>query len=108
MVIGTVSDSRNPDYPNAPTLKEMGVGVSTETLQLMLAPKGVPGPALKSLRAAFSKARSDPEIVKLYRNNLRMVMDTRTPEELEVYMQKLEKEYIALIKKFDKPEKKKK
>ena len=29
IVIGTVSDKRNPDYPNSPTLKEMGVGVST-------------------------------------------------------------------------------
>ncbi len=108
MVIGTVSDSRNPDYPNAPTLKEMGVGVSTETLQLMVAPKGISGPALKKLQDAFSKVRSDPEIVKLYRKNLRMVMDTRSPQELEAYMQKLEKNYIALIKKFDKPSKKKK
>lgn len=108
IVIGTVSDSRNPDYPNVPTLKEMGVGVSTETLQLMIAPKGVPGPALGKLRTALAKVRSDPKIVQLYRKNLRMVMDTRSPKELEAYMQKLEKDYLALIKKFDKPSKKKK
>jgi tripartite-type tricarboxylate transporter receptor subunit TctC len=108
MVIGTVSDARNPDYPKAPTLKEMGIGASTETLQLMIAPKGVPGPALKKLQDALVKVRSDPSIVQVYRKNLRMVMDTRSPKELEAYMQKLEKGYIALIKKFDKPAKKKK
>ncbi|MDH3240220.1 MAG: tripartite tricarboxylate transporter substrate binding protein [Alphaproteobacteria bacterium] len=107
-VIGTVSDERNPDYPNTPTLKEMGVGASTSTLQLLIAPKGVPGPALKKLRDAALKVRSDPKIVQLYRKNLRMVMDTRSPEQLAEYMQTLEKDYIALIKKFDKPEKKKK
>lgn len=106
MVIGTVSDKRNPDYPKSPTLKEMGLGVSTETLQLMVAPKGVPAPALGKLRSALSKVRSDPKIVQLYRKNLRMVMDTRSPRELEAYMQKLEKNYIALIKKFDKGKKK--
>ncbi|HSR55978.1 MAG TPA: tripartite tricarboxylate transporter substrate binding protein [Alphaproteobacteria bacterium] len=107
IVIGTVSDERNPDYPDVPTLKEMGVGVSTETLQLMIAPKGLPGPVLKTLRDAFLKVRSDPKVVELYRKNLRMVMDTRSPEELETYMQKLEQNYLALIKKFDKPMKKK-
>lgn len=108
VVIGTVSDERNPDYPNAPTLKEMGFGVSTETLQLMVAPKGLPAPVLKTLQDALVKVRSDPKIVELYRKNLRMVMDTRTPKQLKAYMLKLEKSYIDLINKFDKPMKKKK
>ena len=66
----------------------------------------MPGPALGKLRDALSAARSDPKIVQLYRKNLRMVMDTRSPQELETYMQELEKNYIALIKKFDKGKKK--
>jgi tripartite-type tricarboxylate transporter receptor subunit TctC len=106
LVIGTVSDERNPDYPDVPTLKEMGIGVSTSTLQLMIAPKGLPAPVLKTLQDTVLKVRSDPEIVNLYKKNLRMVMDTRSPQELKKYMMELEKGYIAMIKKFDKPEKK--
>jgi tripartite-type tricarboxylate transporter receptor subunit TctC len=108
MVIGTVSDVRNPDYPKSPTFKEMGIDAATPTLQLMVAPKGVSKPVLQTLTAAFMKVRSDPKIVTLYRKNLRMVMDTRSQAELTTYMTKLEKQYKALIKKFDKGKKKKK
>ena len=108
MVIGTVSNERNPDYPKSPTFKEMGIAAATPTLQLMVAPKGVPKAVLKKLTAAFMKVRSDPKIITLYKKNLRMVMDTRSQAQLTDYMQKLEKQYIALIKKFDKGKKKKK
>ncbi len=106
-VIGTVSNERNPDYPKSPTFKEMGIDAATPTLQIMLAPKGLPSNVLKTLTAAFEKVRKDPKIINLYKKNLRMVMDTRSQAQLTDYMPKLEKQYIALIKKFDKGKKKK-
>ncbi len=106
-VIGTVSNQRNPDFPKAPTLKEMGIDAATPTLQIMVAPKGVAPSVLRTLTAAFMKVRSDPEIIKLFNKNLRMVMDRRSQKQLARYMPKLEKQYIALIKKFDKGKKKK-
>ncbi len=106
MVIGTVSNQRNPDYPKAPTFKEMGLDAATPTLQIMLAPKGLSASVGKTLTAAFMKVRSDPAIINLYRKNLRMVMDTRNQAQLTSYMLKLEVQYKALIKKFDKGKKK--
>lgn len=105
-VIGAVSNTRNPDYPDAPTLKEMGVDAATPTLQIMVAPKGIPESALEALTAAMMKVREDPKIVELFNKNLRMPMDKRDQKQLTAYMAELEKEYIALIKKYDKPEKK--
>jgi tripartite-type tricarboxylate transporter receptor subunit TctC len=107
MVIGTVSNERNPDYPKAPTFKEMGIDAATPTLQLMIAPKGVSKSVLKTLTTAFMKVRRDPKIINLYKKNLRMVMDTRSQAQLTKYMLELEIQYKALIKKFDKGKKKK-
>ncbi len=106
MVIGTVSNQRNPDYPKSPTFKEMGIDAATPTLQLMIAPKGISSSVRKTLTKAFMKVRGDPKIVNLYRKNLRMVMDTRNQAQLTSYMLKLEIQYKALIKKFDKGKKK--
>jgi tripartite-type tricarboxylate transporter receptor subunit TctC len=42
IVIASVDENRNPDYPDAPTFKEMGGHASTTSLQVVYAPKGLP------------------------------------------------------------------
>jgi tripartite-type tricarboxylate transporter receptor subunit TctC len=107
-VIGTVSNTRNPDFPNAPTLKEMGIDAATPTLQIMVAPKAISSSSLKKLSAAMMKVRKDPKIIKLFNKNLRMPMDQRNQKQLASYMLELEKEYLSLIKTYAKATKKKK
>lgn len=107
-VIGTVSNVRNPDYPGAPTLKEMGVDAATPTAQILAAPKGIPDQVRSTLTAALIQVRKDPKIVALFSKNLQMPMDTRSQAQLASYMAELEKEYLTLIKNYAKEPKKKK
>lgn len=97
-VIAAVTSERNWDYPKAPTLKELGVNATTNTLQILVAPGGIPTARQKILTKALMKARTDPAVVKLYKKNLRMRMDTRSQKELSKYMLQLEVEYKKLIR----------
>lgn len=97
-VIAAVTSERNFDYPNAPTLKELGVNATTNTLQILVAPKDIPNARRKILTKALMKARSDPAVIKLFNKNLRMRMDTRNQKELSKYMLQLEVEYKQLIR----------
>jgi tripartite-type tricarboxylate transporter receptor subunit TctC len=101
-VVASVSNSRNPDYPNAPTIKESGVNAATPTLQILLAPKGIAKEHLKVLSDALIKARADKDMVNLFSKNLQMRIDSKDPEPLTKYMMNSEKGYIQLIKSFSK------
>ncbi len=101
-VVASVSNNRNPDYPNVPTVKEAGVDAPTPTLQILLAPKGLAKDRVKRLADALKKARADKNVVKLFSTNLQMRMDGKGPNTLRSYMLSAEKGYIKLIKNFSK------
>ena len=101
-VIAAVTSVRNFDYPKAPTLKELGVNATTDTLQILVAPKKIAEERRKILTKALIKARKDPAIIKLFSTNLRMRMDTRSQKELPKYMLQLEKDYKQLIREHSK------
>ncbi len=62
IVIASVDEQRNPDYPDTPTFKEMGGKASTTSLQLVYAPKGLNKAAQAKLSAAVTKASSDATV----------------------------------------------
>ena len=62
IVVASVDETRNPDYPDAPTFKEMGGKASTTSLQLVYAPKGLPAAAIAKLSAAVTAASKDPGV----------------------------------------------
>ncbi len=72
IVVASVDESRNPDYPDAPTFKEMGGKASTTSLQLVYGPKGMPKAAIAKLSAAVTAASNDASVIKLFRKNLKM------------------------------------
>jgi tripartite-type tricarboxylate transporter receptor subunit TctC len=63
-ILFSFSAKRSKHYPDVPTLKELGVDVSREFFNGIIAPKGIPEDRLKIIHDAFKKAMDDPEVVK--------------------------------------------
>jgi tripartite-type tricarboxylate transporter receptor subunit TctC len=64
-VMAVLGDSRLPEFPNAPTLRELGYDVSSINLIAFVAPKGLPDEVRKKLEDGFSQAAKDQAVVKL-------------------------------------------
>lgn len=59
--IAIASEKRDPEMPNIPTLKELGVNVTYEVSRGLLVPKGTPEPVRAKLVQACVAAASEPE-----------------------------------------------
>jgi len=67
-VLAMILDQRWPDFPDVPTLKELGYTTTFPFFVGLGAPKGTPEPILNKLEEAFTKATKDPEFVPGMRN----------------------------------------
>jgi tripartite-type tricarboxylate transporter receptor subunit TctC len=66
-LIGVMADQRHPEYPDTPTLREVGInGFDYSTWFGMTAPKGTPKEIVDRLQAEVVKALADPEIKQRY------------------------------------------
>lgn len=101
VVIASVDESRNPDYPDAPTFKEMGGKASTTSLQLVYVPKGLSNAAKAKLSAAVTAASKDANVDKLFRKNLKMRILNLKGSALVSYLATEEKLYTDLIASYD-------
>jgi tripartite-type tricarboxylate transporter receptor subunit TctC len=101
IVIASVDEMRNPDYPDAPTFKEMGGKASTTSLQLVYTPKGLPAAAKAKLSAAVTAASTDANVNKLFHKNLKMRILNLKGGALSKYLATEEKLYTDLIASYD-------
>jgi tripartite-type tricarboxylate transporter receptor subunit TctC len=58
--IAIATEKRNPELPNLPTLKELGVDVVYDVNRGILAPKGTPAPVVAKLESACAAAAKEP------------------------------------------------
>ncbi len=58
--IAIATEKRDPEMPNVPTLKELGVNVVFDVNRGIMAPKGTPGPVLATLESACAAAAKEP------------------------------------------------
>ena len=101
IVIASVDEQRNPDYPDTPTFKQMGGKASTTSLQLVYGPKGLSQAAKAKLSAAVTAASSDANVNKLFRKNLKMRILNLKGAALTAYMAKEQNLYTNLIAKYE-------
>jgi len=101
IVVASVGEERNPDYPGAPTLKELGSEMSATTLQVFYAPKGLPKAVKDKLSDAITQASSDPKIVNLFQKNFKMRILNLRGDALTKYLVAEEKRYAKLIASYD-------
>ncbi|HEX2965011.1 MAG TPA: tripartite tricarboxylate transporter substrate binding protein [Syntrophorhabdaceae bacterium] len=62
-LLAVYSEKRLKDYPNVPTLRELGYNYVVNAHYYISAPAGTPAPVVKILDDAFRKAMDDPEFV---------------------------------------------
>jgi tripartite-type tricarboxylate transporter receptor subunit TctC len=62
--LGIFSRQRLRSLPDVPTLREQGTDIDAGFYNMLLAPKGTPEPIIATLREAFRKALSDPEVLE--------------------------------------------
>lgn len=65
MLAVTLTDERDPEFPDIPTMKDLGYEDLPPNTHMVFAPKGLPDPISKKLEAAFVKAADSPEFRKL-------------------------------------------
>ncbi|MCE5265589.1 MAG: tripartite tricarboxylate transporter substrate binding protein [Deltaproteobacteria bacterium] len=65
MLIVTQTDKRDPEYPNVPTLKELGCPDVPPNTQIIIAPKGMPDAIGNKLAEAFKKVADGPEFQQI-------------------------------------------
>jgi tripartite-type tricarboxylate transporter receptor subunit TctC len=92
MLFVDMTDKRDPDFPNVPTLKELGCPDIPPNTHLILAPKGMPDAIANKLADAFKKVSEGAEFQKLlkqiqlpYNFKTRVQLDKDIPAEVALY-----------------------
>ena len=81
-LIGVMANSRHNEYPNSPTLKEVGInGFDFSTWFSLAAPPGTPKDIVDRLQRETVKALADPELKERYAA-LGLKSNGTTPDEL--------------------------
>ena len=80
--LALVNDKRLPDYPDVPTMQEVGFpGVGTLAWQAMFAPAGTPKPILETVHKAVLQAMQAPAVVEAFnKQNFRIVPNASVDE----------------------------
>jgi len=97
---------RLPDFPDVPTMKELGYDIEYYLWTGMFAPKGVPADILKTIGATVAKAVEDPEF-KAAMAKAKMPIAYQDAAEFAAWWDKDAAILAAVVKKIGKMEEKK-
>ncbi|MNS89831.1 Tripartite tricarboxylate transporter family receptor [compost metagenome] len=86
-VLATLSEKRAADFPDAPTLKEIGYPVWSNSPFGVIGPAGMKPAVVKRLDDAFRNALKDPKFLNVTRQ-YGMVTNYMGPEQYSAYAQK--------------------
>ncbi len=104
----TLAGERMRQFPDVPTLRELGHDLVNESYFLVAAPKGTPSFMVNKLEDAFRKATEDPEYKQII-DKIEMEVCFLTSKDTERLVEKLFNYYKELLTKLDlikEPEKK--
>ncbi|MCG6534985.1 MAG: tripartite tricarboxylate transporter substrate binding protein [Syntrophales bacterium LBB04] len=93
-----LSDERSPEYPDVPSLRDLGFDIPAPMIFSVVGPKGIPAPILSKIEDAFTKAMKDPTFVKGMRENLRYPIAYRNSKELGEYINRNVEAYRKILK----------
>lgn len=95
-LLAVYGEKRMIDFPNVPTLLELGFGISAPSLISIAGPKGISAQIVETLHGAFKKAMEDPDFLKVSRQ-LDQPPIYRSPEDLGKHLVKMNEEMGGLI-----------
>lgn len=85
--IALVNHQRLKDYPNLPTMDEVGFkGVGTIAWQGLFAPAATPKPLLDKIYAAVTKALKSPEVVSKFDKQHFNIVPNKSPADAQVWL----------------------
>ena len=97
--LATMSAERMTDYPNIPTLIELGYNFTFTDTFMLSAPKGVPADVVAKLSSAIKQAISDPEVQKTLHDKIKLLTKYRDPKETTAFLHKQYNDVEPLVKK---------
>ncbi len=97
--LATMSAERMKDYPDIPTLIELGYNFTFTDTFMLSAPKGVPADVVAKLEAAIKKAIDDPEVQKTLHDKIGLLTKYRDPKETVAFLHKQHDDVEPLVKK---------
>ena len=90
-------EKRMIDFPNAPTLLELGYKITAPSLISIIGPKGLPPQVVDTLHGAFKKAMDDPDFIKVS-NEVDLPLLYRGPQDLDKHLVQMNEEVGTLIR----------
>jgi tripartite-type tricarboxylate transporter receptor subunit TctC len=97
MLAVTSAEARDPDFPDVPTLKDLGYKDLPPQQYILLAPKGLPAPISKKLEDGFRQAVHSAEFKKSLKN-LSVPFSFKDRRELEAEFPKTYEFYGQVMK----------
>jgi tripartite-type tricarboxylate transporter receptor subunit TctC len=96
--LATMAADRMKDYPDVPTLLELGYNFSFVDTFMLSAPKGVPADVVAKLEAAIQKAIMDPEVQKTLKDKIGLQTKYRNPKDTTAFLHQQYKDVEPLVK----------
>ena len=95
-LLAVYGEKRMIDFPNVPTLLELGYNITAPSLICVVGPKGLSPQIVEILHGAFKKAMEDPDFIKMGRQ-LDQPVIYRGPQELGKHLVEMNEEVGSLI-----------
>ena len=95
--LASIGRKRNPDYPNIPTLMELGYNYTFTDTFMLSAPKGIPTDVLNKLSSAVQEVLTD-EFDQELRKKMYLSVDYRNPEDTTKYLHEQHDFIAPLVK----------
>jgi tripartite-type tricarboxylate transporter receptor subunit TctC len=92
------TDKRDPNYPDIPTLKELGCKDAPALGYILVGPKGLPADVYRKVSETFKKVSESPAFQKVL-TNLNLPYDYKNREEMEKEMPVQSEFYATFLKK---------
>lgn len=96
-LLAVYGENRMADFPNAPTLLELGYKITAPSIISIIGPKGLAPQVVDTLHAAFRKAMDDPDFIKAGNQADQPVL-YRGPQDLGRHLVQMNEEVGTLIR----------
>lgn len=97
LVLASLDDERLKYYPEAPTLRELGYGVSMHAVRVAVVPQNTSDEQAAILSAAFAEAVKDPRFIAVTEETIRMPVVFMNEDELNDLFARQVVEYQQLL-----------
>ena len=96
-LLAVYGEKRMIDFPNVPTLLELGQGMTAASLISIAGPKGLSPQIVETLHGAFKKSIEDPDFIRVSRQ-LDQPLIYRSPEDLAKHLVQMNEEVGGLVR----------